>query len=612
MRVGKNTLNNEGQRMFPNFRMRKRLYALMPALLPAFLFGPLAAQTITTLAGNGTASFSGDLGPAASAGLNTPKGLAVAPNGTLYIADETNYRVRAVSSQGIISTFAGNGTNTFAGDGGQAASASLSNALAVAIDGSGNVYIADPSNRRIRKVSTTGVITTIAGIGVEGYTGDNGPAVSAEIGQPTAIVFDPSGNLYFTDTSPSAMRVRKISVAGTITTVAGNGVQGYSGDGGSALNAALNFPLGISFDQAGNFYIADTGNYAIRKVTPAGIITTVAGTGAAGFSGDGGTAASAALNLPSDVQFDLSGNMYIADAGNNRVRKVDTTGKISTIAGTNSNGFGGDNGLAVNATLNHPWSLAVDANNAIYIADDLNSRIRVIAGATQTQPQLPPSSAENAASGIPAEPVAPGSYVAVYGSAFSTQQAIPAPAFVTPLPTVLGNTSVMVNGVAAPLNYVSPGQINIQIPFNIPTGTATVQVNRGNLSSVVQLVGIATYSPGIFPGAVFHSNYSYVTAAAPAQPGETLIVYATGLGPIDTAVGSGQAAPSTTLVHTLQNPVVTLGTANAAVAFSGLAPSLVAVYQVNFQVPSNMTAGNYNLTFNSGGVVSNTVVVPVQ
>jgi uncharacterized protein (TIGR03437 family) len=605
--------------MFPHFKMKIRLFAAMPVVLPALLIGmigTISAQTITTLAGNGTASFSGDAGQAASAGLNTPKGLAVAPNGTVYIADEMNFRVRTVSVPGIISTFAGNGANTFAGDGGQASGSSLSDVLAVAIDGSGNVYIADRSNRRIRKVSTSGVITTIAGTGVEGYTGDNGPAVNAQIGVPTALAFDPSGNLYFTDTSPSAMRVRRISASGTITTVAGNGVVGYAGDGQSALAAALSFPLGISFDQAGNFYIADTGNNVIRKVSAASIITTVAGTGAASFSGDGGAATSATLNLPSDVQFDLAGNMYIADAGNNRVRRVDTTGKITTIAGTGAGSFSGDNGAAVSAALNHPWSLAIDANNAIYIADDLNNRIRVIAGATPSQPVLAPSSAVNAASFAKNQPVAPGSYVAIFGSSFSTQQGISALA--TPLPTALGNTSVLVNGAAVPLNFVSPGQINVQIPFNTPVGTANLQINRGNLSSAVQLLGIATYSPGIFPGVaanggtVFHSNFSYVTAAAPAKAGEILIVYATGLGPVDAAIGPGQPAPSATLVNTLQNPVVTMGTANAALSFSGLAPNLVAVYQVNFQVPTNMTPGNYNLTFTSGGVVSNAVVVPVQ
>ena len=239
--------------MFPNFRMRKRLYALMPALLPAFLFGPLSAQTITTLAGNGTAGFSGDAGAATSAGLNMPKGLAVAPDGTVYIADMSDYRVRAVSPKGIISTFAGNGTNAFAGDGGQAASAALTNAESVAIDGSGNLYIADTSNRRIRKVSTTGVISTIAGVGVEGYTGDGGPAVNAEIGQPTALAFDASGNLYFTDSSPTSMRVRKISVNGTITTVAGNGIAAFSGDGGPATSASIGPSYGVAVDAFGNF-----------------------------------------------------------------------------------------------------------------------------------------------------------------------------------------------------------------------------------------------------------------------------------------------------------------------------------------------------------------------
>jgi uncharacterized protein (TIGR03437 family) len=611
------SVNTRGYEMSQDVKMKKRMFSFAPALLLMLGIWPLAGQTITTLAGNGTAGFSGDLQNATAASLNSPKGLAIGANGTVFIADENNWRIRAVSPQGVISTVAGNGSNTFSGDGAQATTAGFSDVLSVVVDSSGNLYVADPSNRRIRKISSSGIVTTIAGIGTEGYTGDGGQATSAEIGRPTALALDPAGNLYFTDSSPFAMRVRRIATNGIITTVAGNGVTSFGGDGLQATSAALNFPLGIAFDSAGNYYIADAGNNRVRKVSTAGVITTAAGTGSAAFSGDGGQATAAALNLPSDVVVDLSGNLYIADAGNNRIRKVDTTGIITTIAGTGTGGFSGDNGNPSTAGLNHPWGLTIDANGALYIADDLNNRVRVISGTPPAQPVLPASSAVNAASFAKNQAVAPGAYVAVFGSNFSTGVI---QASTTPLPTLLGNTSVTVNGVAAPLYFVSPTQINIQIPFNAPTGNVNLQVTRGGLQSAVQPLTVSTYSPGIFmlgssttQGIVVHtSDFSLVTNSSPARPGEYLGVYATGLGPLDTPIQAGQPAPGDSLIRTLQNPVVTLGNTTPAITFSGLAPTLVAVYQVNIQVPTNMAPGNYTLTFASGGIVSNTATVPVS
>ena len=197
------------------------------------------------------------MAPAATlASLNTPKGLAATSNGSFYIADESNSRVRMVNSQGIISTVAGNGTFGYSGDSGLAVNAEFSDVLSVVVDSAGNLYIADPSNRRIRKVNTSGIVATIAGVGIEGYTGDNGPAINAEIGRPTALVLDSAGNLYFADSS--SQRIRVISAAGIITTIAGNGIAAYSGDGGAALSASLSYPLGIARDAAGNVYVADT------------------------------------------------------------------------------------------------------------------------------------------------------------------------------------------------------------------------------------------------------------------------------------------------------------------------------------------------------------------
>jgi sugar lactone lactonase YvrE len=285
------------------------------------------AGIITTVAGTGTAGFSGDGGAATSAMLTYPFEVAIDSSGNLYIADSDNQRIRKVSAAtGIITTVAGSGAQGYSGDGGAATSAMLNWPYGVAVDSSGNLYIADWGNQRIRKVNAaTGIITTVAGAGstgVYGFGGDGGAATSAAIGLPIRVTLDPSGNLYFT--SYSIQTIRKVNGAtGIITTVAGNGTSGFSGDGGAATNAMLNGPNGVAVDPLGNLYISDGANSRIRKVDgAAGIITTVAGSGAQGYSGDGGAATSAMLNAQIGVAVDPLGNLYIADSGNQRIRKV--------------------------------------------------------------------------------------------------------------------------------------------------------------------------------------------------------------------------------------------------------------------------------------------------
>ena len=250
---------------------------------------------LTVVAGNGTPGFSGDNGPATLAQLDYPYGVAVDSAGNLYIADCRNNRIRKVSN-GVITTFAGSATFGFGGDNGPATSARIFGPQAVAVDAAGNLYIADSINNRIRKV-TNGVITTVAGNGTAGYTGDNGPATSAKMYQPAGLAVDSAGNLYFADSGNDV--VRRVS-NGTITTLAGSGTAGDSGDNGPATNAQLNYPYGVAVDSAGNLYIAEILNKRVRKVTK-GVITTFAGTGTAGFSGDGGPPTSAQLYQPYDV-----------------------------------------------------------------------------------------------------------------------------------------------------------------------------------------------------------------------------------------------------------------------------------------------------------------------
>jgi sugar lactone lactonase YvrE len=344
---------------------------------------------INTFAGTGAAGFSGDGGPAISAKLNNPQGMAVDGVGDLYIADSFNYRVRKVATAGTITTVAGNGALGFSGDGGPATSAKLYNPSDVAFDGAGNLYIADAFNNRVRKVDLSGTITTVAGTGSKGFSGDGGPATSAQLNYPVALAFDGAGNLYIDDTRNN--RIRKVDPSGTMTTFAGSGGTGprnggFSGDGGPATTAQLNSPLGVAVDGAGNLYIADTNNHRVRKVDPSGTITTFAGSGGtlprdAAFSGDGGSATSARLSYPDDVAVG-GGGIYIATY--ERVRKVNGTGTITTVAGGGSD-YPGDGGPATSAGLRYAGQLTVDSAGNFYISDDFG-QVRWVEGGDTVPP----------------------------------------------------------------------------------------------------------------------------------------------------------------------------------------------------------------------------------
>jgi len=333
---------------------------------------------ITTIACNGTSGFTGDGGPATAASC-VPYRVARDSAGNLYVADGSSKRIRKVSAAGIITTVAGRGTGQSSGDGGPATLAELIQPLGVAVDPAGNVYIADEGCNRIRKVNTAGIISTIVGNGKQGFNGDGGPATSASLYEPSGVAVDPAGNVYIADAGN--LRIRKVDTAGTITTIAGNGKEGFSGDGGPAPSAELTFPVEVAVDPAGNVYIADEGSNRIRKVNTAGTISTIAGNGKDGFNGDGGPATSASLNDPRGVAVDPTGNVYITDRGNNRIRKVNTAGIISTIAGNDTQGFSGDGGPATSASLNKPREVAVDLAGNVYISDAGNFRIRKVSPA---------------------------------------------------------------------------------------------------------------------------------------------------------------------------------------------------------------------------------------
>ncbi|MEI6783873.1 MAG: immunoglobulin domain-containing protein, partial [Verrucomicrobiota bacterium] len=336
----------------------------------------LPNNIITTVAGNGTRGYSGDGGAATNAGFDSPHGIALDGFGNQYIADLFNNRIRKVDTNGTITTIAGKSATGFSGDGGLATNASLSGPMGVGSDAVGNLYIADYNNYRIRRVDTNGIITTVAGKSVSGYSGDGGAATNASLRFPCGVALDGYGNVYIADSYNN--RIRKMDATGTITTVAGKSASGFSGDGGLATNADLSGPLGMGSDAVGNLYIADYGNNRIRRVDTNGIITTVAGKAAAGYSGDGGAATNASLRNPYGVTLDGFGNLYIADTSNNRIRKVDTNGIITTVAGNGTPTFAGDGGAPTNASVPYPTGVAVDAVGNLYIAEYSDNRIRKV------------------------------------------------------------------------------------------------------------------------------------------------------------------------------------------------------------------------------------------
>lgn len=342
---------------------------------PSWLSAGFGESIITTIAGDGTNDYFGDEGPANRAKLNYPHSVVIDNLGNIIVSDTLNHRIRKIDLQGNISTIVGNGNAGFSGDHGPATSAQLNNPYGLAIDNDGNLYFADILNNRIRKVDTNDVITTVAGIGGAGFGGDGGPAVLAELASPKGISVDDVGNLYIADSNNG--RIRKVDTSGNITTIAGNGNHQFTGDNALAIEAELNYPEGVVVDIEGNIYIADTRNNVVRKIDINGIITTIAGNGIAGSSGDGGTATSAQLMQPNMLTFDGEGNIYIAETGSHQIRKVDLTGNISTVVGAGVAGPGlEDNALASSATLTVPSGIAVDKADNLYIVDRFNHRIR--------------------------------------------------------------------------------------------------------------------------------------------------------------------------------------------------------------------------------------------
>lgn len=332
------------------------------------------AYLITNVAGQRIAGYSGDGGPAINAHLYNPTAVYADNAGNIYISDWANSRLRMVNSNGIINTIAGNNTFGFSGDGGLATAAELNGPMGIFVDAAGNIYVADIGNQRIRRINTNGIISTFAGNGELGFSGDGGLATSAEFDDIAGICGDIWGNIYVADEFNN--RIRKISAAGIITTVAGSAIRGYSGDGGLAIKAELYYPSGVAVDSAGDVFIADESNNCIRKVNAQGIITTIAGNGTPGFSGDGGLAVLSELSNPAGIGIDNKGNIYITDGFNSRIREINTNGFISTIAGNGIAGYTGIGDSATLAELYNPVSIMADTSGNLYFANEFNNYVQ--------------------------------------------------------------------------------------------------------------------------------------------------------------------------------------------------------------------------------------------
>jgi uncharacterized protein (TIGR03437 family) len=603
-----------------------------------------AAQTasyiISTVAGcNPTVlttcapGYGGDGSVATNAELNDPQGILLDSAGNLYIADAVNQRIRKVanvaSGTGNITTIVGNGTsNTTSpplGDSGAATGAELNSPNALAFDPSGNLYIADLLDQVVRVVTTSsGTINTYAGVGLtSGFKGDSGPAGNAWLSFPAGIAFDSAGNLYIADSNNH--RIRKVAGAtGKISTVAGTGAAGYNGDGIPATSAELYKPTGVLVDPGGNLYIADSENNRIRRVDAStGIITTVAGNGNPGYSGDGGGAIEASLWLPYAVAMDSAGNLFIADSVNCRIREVVPNGAIYTIAGGYGIGFSYDGIPATDSELSFPTGVAIDGSGNIYIADSSNNRIRKLT--PQSTPTVQPPSISGIASasafgdfGV----AAPASWIEIYGSNLaSVQRSWTGADFNGTLaPTSLSGTSVTVGGLPAYVDFVSGYQVNVQIPSGVGSGLQPVVVKTAAGTSAAVNIYINAVQPGIlatsnfivnnrqYVDALFANSSTYVlppgtisglTSQRP-QPGQTITLYGVGFGPVIPAVPAGQIAQqSNSLAGQL---AVFFNGVPAQIAYAGLAPGFVGLYQINVVVPNLSASDIVPLTFTLNGV----------
>ena len=578
-----------------------KILRLVPGLLLAAALAPAQVYQISTIAGTGTVQgYFGDTDPAIYGQLNYPLRVTLDNQGNIYVADFYNFVIRQVANTGTMNTFAGTGTEGFAGDGGPAtttptliSSAEIALVFGLATDASRNLYIADPVNRRVRRVTAGGLLTTFAGNGTLGNTGDGGPATAAELIQPYGVAVDSSNNVYIADIG--SYTIRKVDgQKGTISTFAGTGTYGYSGDGGPASAATFGSPYALAFDPAGNLYVSDPSNRNIRKITPCGTISTVA-TGVDAES----------------IAVDAGGNIYYPNYQNNTVQKILPGGTQVTIAGNGTAGFAGDGGPANFAELNSPYGVALDAAGNVYVADSGNMVIRKLTQSCTVCLAGIANAATNQNSTI-----APGEIVVIYGSGLG-------PATLTSAPggyygTELAGTIVQFNGLNSPIIYTSSTQVAVVVPYGVPpASTVPLAVFYNGASSGPANVAVWLYAPGIFslnatgsgPAAAINQNGTVNSTSNPAALGSYISLYTTGGGQVSPTPIDGTVAPSS--LSAIPKPVqpvsVTVGGQSALVTYAGGAPGEVnGLMQVNIQIPTSLTS-----QVAKGSVVSLPVVLQV-
>ena len=602
---------------------------------------------IETVAGTDSIGFNATNTVANTTPLNYPVGMTVDPSGNMFIGDALNLRLRKVANNAI-STVAGNGLLSYGGDGSAAAAAQLNAPKGLVADSQGNLYISDTGNNSIRKVSANGTISTVAGSGVSGgAAAGNG---SNQFSAPEGMAADASGNVYIADSQNA--RVVKLSAGGGLTTVAGNGSPGYGGDGGAATSAMLNTPSSVAVDSAGNIYIADFSNNRIRKVSASsGNISTIAGTGFSGYSGDGGLATLAQINQAQGVAVDNSGNVYIADTGNNAIRVINPLGVIRTlvqitnplgitadglgnlyvtdggsqvylvypyspaivvgIGGNGSSGYTGDGGLGASAQLNGPWGVAVDPNGNIYVADTINNAVRklVFAGSGATVSAL-----VSAASGLPGV-ISPGDLVVLYGSGLGPATLTPGSPANGVFGTKLAGTEVFFNGVAAPLYYVSATQVAAVVPYELTGTQAQILVQYNGQTSTSFTASVASVSPALFTlngsgtGQAVGINTADNSVNGPNHPanaGTYVSLYLTGAGQTSPAGQDGAVNGNNgSLPAPLASVNLSIGGKATTANYIGAAPFTIAgVMQINALVPAGLPAGNAAVSITVGGVTT--------
>ncbi|MBA3974839.1 MAG: hypothetical protein C0504_11555 [Candidatus Solibacter sp.] len=614
--------------------------ALRGAVAVAVLSAPagLVAQqkyTITTFAGTGVGKFSGDAAAATSAEINSPFGIVVNSSGVVTFADQVSHRIRRISS-GTITTVAGKG---LAGALGQAVTtateATMTYPSGIAQDAAGNVFYCDTNNHAIIKVATDGKISKVAGEGVSGYNStdeydstksdtENVLATRAFLNAPIGVAVASDGTIYIADTKNH--RIRRVNSKGFIQTIAGTGTAGWSGDGGKATAARINNPMGMSFDATGNLYFADTFNHRIRKISPDGIISAVAGRGNPGFAGDNGAAANARLFYPKGVHHGPDGQLYVADTFNSRIRVVAADGTITTIAGNGKFGLSGDEGDSRTAELRFPNAVAVGADGKVYVSDSQNNKLRLLTpdapGPTLEQrPVISFNGVSTPADFGVSAPFAPGSWMEIRGIRLAgAERAWRQEDFQDGMaPVSLAGTRVVVDGIDAYVAYVSPETVRVLLPDSIPPGKREVFVETAFGRSDAYKLTIDESSPLLnaparfavgglqYASAVLEDGKTFALPEAavegiesrPARAGELVTFHGIGFGPVTPGIVSGQLVTAeNSLVRRVE---VLFGETPAEVRSAGLARGAVGVYQISVVVPAGVDAAAAPVTVKLDG-----------